>query len=131
LNAEQEVVGMGSGMCLDVVGGQTGQGSAADIWPCNGASSQQWALTPQGQLQEANSGLCLNVIGGATQSGTGLQIWPCNDTPNEVWTFDTAAAPNGQIVGGGLSGGIFGGGGGFNGGGSSFAGGLSGTGISG
>jgi hypothetical protein len=36
------VVAVESGLCLDVTGGGTGNGSAVEIWTCNGATNQKW-----------------------------------------------------------------------------------------
>ena len=35
--------GVGSGLCLDVTGNGTANGTAVEIWNCNGGSNQQWA----------------------------------------------------------------------------------------
>ena len=30
-------------LCLDAAGAGTGNGTAVDVWYCNGSSNQQWA----------------------------------------------------------------------------------------
>jgi hypothetical protein len=36
------VVGVESGLCLDVTGQGTADGTAVEIWTCNGGSNQKW-----------------------------------------------------------------------------------------
>jgi len=36
------VVGRGSGLCLDVTGAGTANGTAVQIWTCNGGTNQKW-----------------------------------------------------------------------------------------
>ncbi len=43
LNADGTVVGRESGLCLDVTGAGTANGSPVEIWTCNGGSNQEWA----------------------------------------------------------------------------------------
>ncbi len=33
-----------SGLCLDVVGQGTANGTDVDLWTCNGGANQQWTL---------------------------------------------------------------------------------------
>ena len=37
------IVGQQSGLCLDVTGGGTTEGTPLEIWTCNGQSNQQWS----------------------------------------------------------------------------------------
>ena len=39
------VTGVESGLCLDVAGAATGNGSPIDIWTCSGGSNQRWTRT--------------------------------------------------------------------------------------
>jgi endo-1,4-beta-xylanase len=40
-----QVVGTGSGKCLDVPGQSTADGTQIILWTCSGTSNQQWTLT--------------------------------------------------------------------------------------
>lgn len=37
-----------SGLCLDVTGTATANGSKAQLWSCTGASNQKWSLSSGG-----------------------------------------------------------------------------------
>ncbi len=43
------MTGVQSGLCLDVTGGDAAtaraNGTAIELWTCNGGSNQQWTLT--------------------------------------------------------------------------------------
>jgi hypothetical protein len=39
------VVGVESGLCLDVLGAGTANGTAVEIWGCNGGANQKWTRT--------------------------------------------------------------------------------------
>ena len=45
VNADGTVVGVESGLCLDVAGQGTANGAAVQLWTCNGGSNQRWART--------------------------------------------------------------------------------------
>lgn len=38
------VVGVQSGLCLDVTGGGTANGTAVRLWTCTGQANQQWTF---------------------------------------------------------------------------------------
>jgi alpha-galactosidase len=42
LNSNGTITGVGSGLCLDVTGGGTANGTLVDIWTCTGGSNQHW-----------------------------------------------------------------------------------------
>jgi len=42
LNSNGTVTGVQSGLCLDVTGAATANGTAVIIWTCNGGANQQW-----------------------------------------------------------------------------------------
>ncbi|MEV4708369.1 ricin-type beta-trefoil lectin domain protein [Actinoplanes sp. NPDC049316] len=42
INADGTIVGVQSGLCLDVTGAGTANGVAVELWTCNGGSNQQW-----------------------------------------------------------------------------------------
>jgi Ricin-type beta-trefoil lectin domain len=97
LNSAGELQQASSGLCLNVIGGATSQGSLLQLWSCAGDTPNElWSLNQGSELVGTGSGLCLNVVGGATTAGTPVQIWSCaGDTPNEVWS----AQQSGELVG--------------------------------
>jgi hypothetical protein len=92
--ASGRIVGAQSGRCLDVTGQATTNGTAAELWDCNGGANQQWTRTSTGTLQVYGN-KCLDVPNHATAAGTKVDIWDCNGGANQRWTVNT----DGTIVG--------------------------------
>lgn len=44
LNTDGTVTIAQSGLCLDVTGAATANGTPVELWTCNGGSNQQWSL---------------------------------------------------------------------------------------
>ncbi|NPD23592.1 M57 family metalloprotease [Corallococcus exiguus] len=86
--------------CLDVTGGSAAQGTATQLWECNGTAAQQWTLTAQGELRSSLApNLCLDVFNGDPTPGTRVQIYGCNGSAAQRWTvagatLRSALAPN-------------------------------------
>lgn len=76
------IVGIG-GKCVDVNGSGTADGTAVQLWTCNGTSAQQWAWS--GNTLRA-LGKCLDVAGSGTANGTVVQLWSCNGTGAQAWS---------------------------------------------
>src|SRR5262245_30509454 len=61
---------LGSGICLDIAGGNAASGTQVQIWGCNGSAAQKWSVSPAGELKSAlGSNLCLDVSGSNTANG--------------------------------------------------------------
>jgi predicted chitinase len=71
------------GMCLDVRSAGTADGTAVQVYSCNGTGAQSWTATSGNQLQSL--GKCLDVSGAGTADGTKVQLWTCNGTGAQVW----------------------------------------------
>lgn len=80
------------GMCLDVRAAGTADGTAVQVYTCNGTNAQQWTQTSGNQLQAL--GKCLDVSGAGTADGTKVQLWTCNGTGAQVWQHQS----NGEYV---------------------------------
>lgn len=81
-------------VCLSVVGQSGADGAAVDLEACTGASTQQWRLTGDGQIVNAN-GKCLDVPYGTRTNGALVQIWTCGaGNANQQWSsrFATGTA---------------------------------------
>ncbi|WNV85185.1 ricin-type beta-trefoil lectin domain protein [Umezawaea sp. Da 62-37] len=85
--------GVESGLCVDVPGGSTTNGTAVALWDCNGGTNQSWTSTPSKQLQVYGT-KCLDVNGAGTADGTIVQIYDCNGSSAQEWTVDD----NGGLV---------------------------------
>jgi len=44
INSNGTITGVQSGLCLDVTGRGTANGTLVELWACNGGSNQQWTL---------------------------------------------------------------------------------------
>ena len=86
-----EVLGDGN-LCLDIRGGATANGTAAQISTCNHGSSQQVTYTASNAVQVL--GKCLDANNAGTANGTLVQLWDCNSTGSQTWV----AQANGELV---------------------------------
>jgi hypothetical protein len=82
------------GVCLDVSGGNTADGTALIVNTCNGTTSQQWTIFGAAEIQGAG-GLCMDILNGATANGTVVQGAACTGDVNQKWTL----TPSGMIRG--------------------------------
>jgi lysophospholipase L1-like esterase len=89
-----EVVGAGSGRCLDVPNSSTANGTQLQLWDCAGGSNQRWTYTSGKQLMVYGN-KCLDANGQGTADGTAVIIWDCNGQANQQWNVNA----NGTIAG--------------------------------
>ena len=80
------------GLCLDVRGASSADGTPVQVYTCNGTSAQQWTVESNGTLQSL--GKCLDVAGAGTANGTLVQLYTCNGTAAQSWQ----AQSNGELV---------------------------------
>jgi hypothetical protein len=72
------------GMCLDVAGANSANGTAVQLYECNGTAAQRWTFGTDGTLRAL--GKCLDVTDWGTSNGSKLQIWDCNPgQSNQTW----------------------------------------------
>ncbi|WP_410595328.1 ricin-type beta-trefoil lectin domain protein [Amycolatopsis sp. lyj-23] len=88
------ITGLG-GKCIDVAGANSANGTAVQLYDCNGSTAQQWTLGTDGTLKAL--GKCLDVTGQSTADGAQLQLWDCGGTANQKWAATAAK----DIVGAG------------------------------
>ncbi|MFJ3496977.1 ricin-type beta-trefoil lectin domain protein [Streptomyces sp. NPDC086091] len=77
-----------AGKCLDVAGASSANGTAVQLYSCNGTAAQQWTVGTDGTVRAL--GKCLDVIGGSTANGARLQLWDCTGAANQKWTVTAA-----------------------------------------
>jgi beta-glucanase (GH16 family) len=80
------ITGIG-GKCVDVAGANSANGTAVQLYDCNGTAAQQWSVG-NGQIKAL--GKCLDVSGGGTANGTVVQLWDCNGSGAQNWTVSGA-----------------------------------------
>jgi beta-glucosidase len=71
------------GLCLDLASDSNTNGSAVDIYTCNGTNGQEWTAEANSTLQA--DGNCLDAVSGGTSSGTLVDLYTCNGTGAQVW----------------------------------------------
>ncbi|MFF9365198.1 lectin [Streptomyces griseoluteus] len=90
------ITGLG-GKCLDVAGANSANGTAVQLYDCNGTAAQQWTVGTDGTVRAL--GKCLDVTGSSTANGTRLQLWDCTGAANQKWTVSAARDLVGQQSG--------------------------------
>ncbi len=79
------------GKCVDVNAASNANGTAIQLYTCNGTAAQQW--THVGNTFQA-LGKCMDVTSAGTANGTKVQLWDCNGTGAQAWTV----GPNNELV---------------------------------
>lgn len=94
-----QIVGS-NGKCLDAVNGSSNNGTAIQVWSCNGYRQQQWTLSnTSGALTSKDTTASLDAVAAGTTNGTALQLWQSSGSENQSWYFDQAAiVANGGAV---------------------------------
>ncbi|WP_053851530.1 SGNH/GDSL hydrolase family protein [Streptomyces sp. NRRL B-24085] len=72
-----------AGKCLGVNGGNSANGTIAEIRSCDGSAAQTWSARSDGTLRAL--GKCLDAAGRGTANGTKIVIWDCNGGTNQQW----------------------------------------------
>ncbi|WP_433828551.1 RICIN domain-containing protein [Actinoplanes sp. CA-015351] len=82
-----QIVGLG-GKCIDVAGAATANGTAIQLYGCNGSAAQQWTRASDGTLRSL--GKCLDISGPSNADGTVAHLWDCHTGTSQKWTYDSA-----------------------------------------
>ncbi|MEU2439808.1 lectin [Streptomyces rubradiris] len=77
-----------AGKCLDVAGGSSADGTAVQLYDCNGSAAQQWTVQADGSVRAL--GKCLDVTSGSTADGAKVQLYDCNGTGAQRWSYNAA-----------------------------------------
>lgn len=85
------------GKCLDVAGASSANGTAVQLYDCNGTAAQQWTVDTDGTVRAL--GKCLDVTDSSTANGARLQLWDCSGGANQKWTVSAARDLVGQQSG--------------------------------
>ncbi|MFG1875072.1 pectate lyase [Sphaerisporangium sp. NPDC049003] len=94
------LVNAGSGLCLDVPGGSTADGTQLVQYGCNSAANQSWTVTSVSggvTLKAGNSGKCAGVKGASTSAGAAVQLESCSGASSQTWQL-TASGSNYRVV---------------------------------
>ncbi|KQX79927.1 lectin [Streptomyces sp. Root1310] len=82
-----------AGKCLDVAGGSSANGTAVQLYDCNGSAAQRWTVQTDGSVQAL--GKCLDVASASTADGAKVQLYDCNGTGAQRWSYN---AGTGDVV---------------------------------
>ena len=77
-----------AGKCMDVAGANPANGTAVQLYDCNGTAAQNWTVGSDGTVRAL--GKCLDVVGNGTADGSKVQLWDCTGGPNQKWTVTGA-----------------------------------------
>ncbi|MEU1600001.1 lectin [Streptomyces sp. NPDC005708] len=77
-----------AGKCVDVAGANPANGTAVQLYDCNGTAAQKWTVGSDGTLRAL--GKCLDVVNNGTADGSKVQLWDCTGGPNQKWTVTAA-----------------------------------------
>ena len=85
--ADGRITGL-AGKCVDVAGANSANGTAVQLYDCNGTSAQTWSNPGDGTLRAL--GKCLDVASGGTADGTPVQLYDCNGSAAQKWAVSSA-----------------------------------------
>ncbi|HEY0471247.1 MAG TPA: ricin-type beta-trefoil lectin domain protein, partial [Kribbella sp.] len=74
-----------AGKCVDVAAANSADGTAVDLYDCNGTAAQQWTRPGDGTIRAL--GKCLDINAGSTADGAKVQLYTCNGSGAQQWTY--------------------------------------------
>ncbi|MFK4121472.1 glycoside hydrolase family 19 protein [Streptomyces longwoodensis] len=77
-----------AGKCVDVAGANSANGTAVQLYDCNGTGAQAWSNPGDGTLRAL--GKCLDVVDRSTADGAAVQLWDCSGGSNQQWVVTGA-----------------------------------------
>jgi chitinase len=72
-----------AGKCVDVAAASSANGTAVQLYACNGTNAQQWTVGTDGTIRAL--GKCMDVAAAGTANGTKVQLYDCNGTGSQAW----------------------------------------------
>lgn len=76
------ITGIG-GKCVDIASASSANGTAVQLYDCNGTTAQTWTVATDGTIR--GLGKCLDVAAAGTANGSLVQIYDCNGTGAQQW----------------------------------------------
>ncbi|MFC4032448.1 ricin-type beta-trefoil lectin domain protein [Streptomyces polygonati] len=80
--------------CVDIAGASSANGSAVQLYDCNGTNAQTWTVGGDGTLKAL--GKCMDVVAAGTANGTKVDLYDCNGTGSQVWQKSGSTLVNPQ-----------------------------------
>lgn len=85
--ADGQISGL-AGKCVDVAAANSANGTAVQLYDCNGTNAQRWSNPGDGTLRAL--GKCLDVVDRSTADGASVQLWDCTGGANQQWVVTAA-----------------------------------------
>ncbi|MDQ1031631.1 putative chitinase/uncharacterized membrane protein [Streptomyces umbrinus] len=85
--ADGSITGL-AGKCVDVAGASNANGTAVQLYDCNGTGAQIWSNPGDGTLRAL--GKCLDIVDRGTADGATVQLWDCAGSSNQQWVVSGA-----------------------------------------
>ncbi|WP_431953817.1 glycoside hydrolase family 19 protein [Actinacidiphila sp. bgisy167] len=85
--ADGQISGL-AGKCVDVAAANSANGTAVQLYDCNGTNAQRWSNPGDGTLRAL--GKCLDVVERSTANGASVQLWDCTGGANQQWVVTAA-----------------------------------------
>jgi chitosanase len=82
-----------AGRCVDVAAAGTANGTAIQLYDCNGTAAQNWTVGNSDGTVRA-LGKCLDVTAASTANGAKIQLYDCNGTGAQKWSVANGALIN-------------------------------------
>ncbi|NJP43985.1 hypothetical protein HCN08_11290 [Streptomyces sp. PRB2-1] len=86
-----QITGYGN-KCVDVAGANSANGTAVQLYDCNGSNAQQWTVGSDGTVKAL--GKCMDVTAAGTADGTKVQLYDCNGSAAQSWQHQS----NGELI---------------------------------
>ncbi|GIJ43799.1 alpha-galactosidase [Virgisporangium aliadipatigenens] len=86
--AGHTLVSQATGQCLDIHDNIVANGTAVEIFTCNGGANQRFNLTPSGELRAYDGTRCVDVDHGGTTGGTKVLLWDCHGGANQQFRLN-------------------------------------------
>ena len=83
-----------TGMCLDVSGASSTNGTAVVLVACGTANSQRFTFTTAGELRGVD-GKCFDAYTAQGRDGDPVVLWECHGGPNQRWALQASGAITG------------------------------------
>ncbi|MFC4031940.1 ricin-type beta-trefoil lectin domain protein [Streptomyces polygonati] len=83
-----------AGKCVDVAAASSANGTAVQLYDCNGTTAQSWTVGGDGTLKAL--GKCMDVVAAGTANGTKVDLYDCNGTGSQVWQKSGSTLVNPQ-----------------------------------
>jgi streptogrisin C len=81
------IIGYGD-KCIDVPNSNSADGTALQLWDCNGTAAQSWTFATDGTVRAF--GKCMDVAWGSTANGAVIQLVTCSGNPAQQFVLSGA-----------------------------------------